>query len=375
MYVLSDDVLNYITEFLEFDDIYNLSLTSKRFRNLMKNCDGLLPYLKHVFENPPKPYLASLNRAYALLDNLPSAFPIDTHKIVREELYNRSIIIPDSIVMLQRLEELYILDGEIKYISPRISELPNLRKIYISNFISVADSCECQYGKDSLSELGNHYLYSENKPTSTKYEPFKSQIIYEYDAFRQYGNLKSVPIGFLLSESLTELTLHNCDIRTSVHENMASKLIQNSLKSNLEHLDLSENRIDSLPSQMAILFPKLTRLNLFSCRLTKLPDSLPENLNIINLSNNFLSTIPDSVVRLQNLEKLDLTGNALIREVPSGLVDLKYLRKLKLKGTKVRRLPNNLSNTHQRAYTFKICVSYKCVIDFDYPDYIDIDKF
>ena len=74
--------------------------------------------------------------------------------------------------------------------------------------------------------------------------------------------------------------------------------------SNLEYLDLSNNRLTNLPKEIGYL----------------------KNLKILRLSNNNLKYIPFSIKRLKNLECLDLSHNPILR-IPREIIGIKSLIK------------------------------------------------
>ncbi|KAI8077681.1 uncharacterized protein BX664DRAFT_303808 [Halteromyces radiatus] len=79
----------------------------------------------------------------------------------------------------------------------------------------------------------------------------------------------------------------------------------------LEELDLSFNQLCVLPSNMYI--PSLLHLNVSRNKLDSLPTSIGRchGLKTLNVSKNHLTTLPANLVELDNLELLDISENLL----------------------------------------------------------------
>ena len=68
-----------------------------------------------------------------------------------------------------------------------------------------------------------------------------------------------------------------------------------------------------------------------------------DNLQKLNLSNNRLTTLPDSIRNLVNLQVLDLTHNQLTT-LPTSLFELKSLCRLDVSCNKLTHLPDSIGN-------------------------------
>lgn len=111
----------------------------------------------------------------------------------------------------------------------------------------------------------------------------------------------------------------------------------------LRVLDLSENELERVPEALLARLPRLQRLNLARNRLAALPSlaactalerlvasenrledlgPLPPSLRQLQLADNRLRRIPESVLALAGLVELDVSGNGELRELPAALGNL-----------------------------------------------------
>uniref|UniRef100_A0A8C3TPD1 P53-induced death domain protein 1 n=1 Tax=Catharus ustulatus TaxID=91951 RepID=A0A8C3TPD1_CATUS len=135
----------------------------------------------------------------------------------------------------------------------------------------------------------------------------------------------------------------------------------------LTHLDLSFNRLSTLPNcilhlpSLSVLlvshnslvtlpedFGRLSKLTFFSAmknQLKDLPQSIGElsMLQDLDLSENALELLPEEVGNLHNCTELDLSGNRLLN-IPDSLANLKSLRRLHLHSNLLVTVPASLAN-------------------------------
>ncbi|XP_068873138.1 p53-induced death domain-containing protein 1 isoform X1 [Aphelocoma coerulescens] len=135
----------------------------------------------------------------------------------------------------------------------------------------------------------------------------------------------------------------------------------------LTHLDLSFNRLSTLPSCILHLpslrvllvshnslvtlpedFGCLSKLTFFSAMknlLKNLPQSIGElsMLQDLDLSENALELLPEEVGNLHNCTELDLSGNRL-SSIPDSLANLKSLRRLHLHSNLLVTVPASLAS-------------------------------
>ena len=118
------------------------------------------------------------------------------------------------------------------------------------------------------------------------------------------------------------------------------------LADSLEVLNLSGNDLSSLPDDLH----RLTRLRVLFCSdnlFTELPACLGQcaALTMIGFKANAIETVPGAALP-PLLRWLILTDNR-ITELPTELGDRPYLQKLMLAGNRLQRLPRSLSQCHR----------------------------
>ena len=116
------------------------------------------------------------------------------------------------------------------------------------------------------------------------------------------------------------------------------------LADTLEILDLSGNALSSLPDDLNRLH-KLRILFCSSNQFTHVPEVLGEcqNLSMIGFKANQIKHIPESAIPTQALRWLILTDNA-IKTLPASVGDCRHMQKLMLAGNQLGRLPESLAN-------------------------------
>lgn len=112
----------------------------------------------------------------------------------------------------------------------------------------------------------------------------------------------------------------------------------------LEILDLSGNALSSLPDD----FYRLNKLRILFCsfnQFSELPAVLGkcENLSMIGFKANQITHISESAIPTENLRWFIVTDNAL-EQLPNSLGQCKKMQKLMLAGNKLTKLPDSLAN-------------------------------
>ncbi|WP_378188135.1 leucine-rich repeat domain-containing protein [Aquimarina sp. W85] len=111
--------------------------------------------------------------------------------------------------------------------------------------------------------------------------------------------------------------------------------------SNLKSLNLTANKLVALPDNFTALV-HLKEINLHLNRLNSLPNmSSFGELIALNVKNNQINSLPDSIGDLSNLKNLDISGNQ-ITAIPESIGKLSNLQHLKLSFNRLTSLPENI---------------------------------
>ncbi|XP_072755557.1 leucine-rich repeat protein 1 isoform X1 [Anoplolepis gracilipes] len=136
----------------------------------------------------------------------------------------------------------------------------------------------------------------------------------------KFLDLSNNKISFLPTElgtlpNLQALNLSHNNLGKSVHSKW-TWLEQTPLRNNLHFLDISNNLLTKLPIQIGLL-DALRELNIHRNKLTKLPQNIGtlSKLQLLNVANNNLLFLPGTIQYLQ-LQVLDISENSFnnIRE-------------------------------------------------------------
>lgn len=173
------------------------------------------------------------------------------------------------------------------------------------------------------------------------------EIIYD-----RYKSNRSFPLLKFLNKVI--VNFNSLNVKLLTYENkfigilqnnflsLSNKMIENltdikgleDIETEVEHLDLSNNRIHDIKG--------LDRL---------------ENLRKLNLKNNYIKNV-EEISKLKNLEWLDLSGNIDIREIPEFLNNLPHLEIVKLVGCRIRKFSDSISKFFWMGQNFRYYTDY-----------------
>ena len=195
---------------------------------------------------------------------------------------------------------------------------------------------------------------------------FQGILFAGLDSLDLHGNhLKLLPLGLRRLQHLTTLNLsknrlgnESLDIITQIKSLRELRLADNLLNGMLtpqlsklkalEILDVSNNEITTLPPNSDEI-SKLRILNVAGNKLSSLPFELLVSLPLIEIdaARNRLggALLPACVPKLLNLKSLDVANNALTSITESGSVELPSLQSLNVTENRVKQMPEVLGWT------------------------------
>jgi len=111
---------------------------------------------------------------------------------------------------------------------------------------------------------------------------------------------------------------------------------------NLRNLDLSNNKIGSLPQNIGA-FKMMKTLVMSKNKLTAIPEDLGKlsKLETLNLSFNYIQSIPTSFQQLKHLKEISLSHNQLTT-FPLSLLNLKHLAIVDLSSNRLTSVPGEV---------------------------------
>jgi Leucine-rich repeat (LRR) protein/serine/threonine protein phosphatase PrpC len=157
------------------------------------------------------------------------------------------------------------------------------------------------------------------------------ELTYLQEVLLAHNHLERLPATL---EHCTQLEV------LSARGNRIQRLPNVSALVRLRYLDLSDNRLVKLPDTLGTL-TNLEHLNLSFNRLERLPDALGtlQDLNALLLAHNRLVKLPKSVGKLCEVQVLHASHNRL-SDLPENLTQMRRLRELYLADNCFTRMPD-----------------------------------
>jgi len=306
---------------------------------------------------------------------------------IGHNIFNWNIIdkIPTYIGFLKRLKKLDLKVNKIKKIPDSIGKLISLKELDLSNNqIQVIPESISAMGSLNVLNLRHNNLTSlpDNfgKLKKLKYLDLSHNKLMNFpQSFKNLGNLKYLKIYGnqfeIIPVQLSELNKLKCleaglnSIR-SIEQNLLNissleKLGLGSNKldiktlyklknlKNLQQIDLYDNNIKELPNSIGEL-KQIKYLSIHNNQLIKLPKNFSKlnSIEILDLSWNNFEEIPEEVFELQNIKKLNLSGNKILK-ISKSLKKLKNLKKIDMTYNKIRKKPNFLISLEKNGVLVK----------------------
>ncbi len=261
---------------------------------------------------------------------------------------------PKSIKKLDNLFEIGFVDEgrkstEIGFLKNNILA-PNLSTIALHNTVnlSIIDAIKKQYHIEKL-HLNNVYINDEKIISSIgKFNKLKTLYIADrvmaHTNFNSLINIENLGLMMTLNankihlDSIKNLTNLKSLALANFQELKASDSILN--LNDLELLKINSCNINQGTINKLQLLKNLENLDLSNNRLITIPENISniKKLKYLNLSNNSIGLLDRSIGRLGNIVELDVSSNELTM-VSDSISNLKHLKVLKLSKNKLTSLP------------------------------------
>ncbi|XP_034935086.1 leucine-rich repeat protein 1-like isoform X2 [Chelonus insularis] len=123
----------------------------------------------------------------------------------------------------------------------------------------------------------------------------------------------------------------------------------------LRILNLSNNFIERLPTELGVLLPHLVELNLSQNRLGQCNNrtkwlwlngvNITKSLRLLDLSSNQIQLLPNQIGKLKKLCTLNISNNQL-KQLPSSIGNLTQLKFFDFSSNNINILPATIRNLH-----------------------------
>ncbi len=243
--------------------------------------------------------------------------------------------LPAAIWEIDSIVELDLSNNQLTTIPIEIGKLKNLVNLNLDRN-PIADLSILQ----SLPQLQIVRYLDVDLPRGCWVEIEPSMVELAYNKSPQVGSIL-IAIDNCRRTQATKLDRRGCKFRI-VPQSIGDL-------TDLTHLDLSYNYIETLPESIGNL-TNLTNLNLKSNRLTKLPESIGTltKLKVFNIHRNPLVELPESIGNLTKITQLrpckGSANSSDLQRLPESIGNLTNLTQLALQGCKLTELPESIGN-------------------------------
>lgn len=293
LYLSENNLTDLPESFSKLDELKNLDLSQNNFREIPSSL-GLLPSLE------------TLNLSSNHFEKIDFSENFAALKILQIN-YNKNINLQISVESLANLEELSLRDNHLSSLPTRFSSLQNLLKLDLSQNALGEQPIEIinDIFKNiaGLPRLQNLTL-CQNKLNALSPEAFETML-------KRLSHSKS-----LVSLSLSNNSLFYLPNLSSGFQALEALTCENN------RLGLVAQEIWESTFEMISRFSSLNRLNLSSNRLSSIPKTIGniKTLEQLILADNLLQTLPTELHQLQHLTVLDLGNNTIAYQDPEDCV-------------------------------------------------------
>jgi Leucine-rich repeat (LRR) protein len=240
---------------------------------------------------------------------------------------NKLKILPDEIINLQSLERLDVTNNDLSSLPFALGTLPHIKSLLVDgNPMKSIRRDIIQRGTIELLKYLRMRIDDE-----------------ELKRLREKGTIS--PVGSPISGSPPvpdKYAMKSAQMMNISKKELASlpdEAVANALEADVNGVDLSQNHLSEFPQNLEPLIGKLFELNLSHNKISKdLPGTIlgnGKNLQYLNLSNNRLDNLPSEISDMTNLREICLSFNKF-KSIPTCLQNCEKLETLLLNGNQIQ---------------------------------------
>lgn len=247
---------------------------------------------------------------------------------------NQLTSLPETIGNLQNLEDLRVAHNKLTTLPDTIGNLRSLDTLYLEGNRETLESLPPSFSQ----------LRLQNEPLNDMTQIRQLINTHSSDTISGDMSAEQVEVSDML-ETMYGIRLNDKTVNLKEKlqgvpmDRINDWFLMFSIMPNLTVLDMGENNLQGLPESIGNL-QSLERLDLQENQLTSLPQTIGnlQSLEYIDLDFNNLTRLPESIGKLQSLKYMYLNNNQLT-SLPQTIGDLQSLRDLYIDNNPLTSLP------------------------------------
>ena len=328
-----DDPIDQMVEaFSQMTNLKSLDIGHNRFTSLPDTI-GNLQTLESLY--------LDMNRLTSLPESIGN---LRSLKILDLD-YNQLTSLPETIGNLQNLEDLRVAHNQLTTLPDTIGDLRSLDTLYLEGNRETLESLPPSFSQ----------LRLQNEPLNDMTQI--RQLINRHTSGTISGDMSAeqVEVSDMLDTMygirLNDKTINlREELQGVPMDGINDWFLMFSIMPNLTVLDMGENNLLTLPESIGNL-QSIQKLYLDDNKFRNLPETIGDLrfLKELGLSNNNLTRLPESIGDLQSLQIVYLINNQLT-SLPESIGKLQNLEDLRVAHNKLRTLPETIGDLQSLEY-------------------------
>ncbi|XP_005105166.1 leucine-rich repeat-containing protein 40 [Aplysia californica] len=235
--------------------------------------------------------------------------------------------LPDEITLMERLERLDLTNNDISTLPYVLGTMVPLKSVVLDgNPLRSVRRDIVMRGTQELKKYLASRLSDEERDKQTADQVSSTNVA--------LPGAQDQPLRAHDLHQMKSLDYSNKKIKS-----LPDDVVEAALEAGVKVINLSKNLLEEVPSQLSVLSPNLTELNLSSNKIAKLGPSVAQfsRLLLLDLRTNQLSDLPMELSRLSSLRELALSYNRF-KSIPESVYSLKSLEILFINDNQVNSL-------------------------------------